>query len=205
MIEGAAQEVNKLSIRNKSVKGKQTDFQQRPTKLVCYSCGIEGHTKKDPNCPARGIQCRKCKQFTHFQIVCKTKTFKDKKNDRKSYKTRMKIRQIEGESGSENEQENEDYTFVVTNEKECSRSKIVVEIGGVSVKMLIDSGSSCNTVDRETWESLKQEKIKCRSSKNEKKIYAYGSTTPLPVAGTFWTEVKISDKSLENQEFIVIG
>ena len=54
MTEGAAQEVNKLSIRNKSIQGKQKDFQQRAAKLVCYSCEIEGHTKKDPNCPARG-------------------------------------------------------------------------------------------------------------------------------------------------------
>ena len=69
MIEGAAQEVNKLSIRNKSVKGKQSTFQQRTAKLVCYSCVIEVHTKKDPNCPARGKQCRNCKQFNHFQIV----------------------------------------------------------------------------------------------------------------------------------------
>ena len=76
MIEGATQEVNKLSIRNRSVKGKQKDFQHRTAKLVCYNCGIEGHTKKDPNCPARGKQYRKCKQMNHFQIVYKTKTRK---------------------------------------------------------------------------------------------------------------------------------
>ena len=116
----------------------------------------------------------------------------------------MKVRQIEGESGSENEQENENFTLVVTNENGGSSSKIVVEIGGVSMKMLIDSGASCNIVDRETWEILEQEKIKCRSSTNAKKIYAYGSTTLLPVSRTFWTEVKSNDKSLENQEFIVI-
>ena len=114
----------------------------------------------------------------------------------------MKVRQIEGES--ENEQDSENYTFVVTNENEGSSSKMVVEIGGVSMKMSIDSGASCNIVNRETWETLKQEKIKCKSSKTAKKIYAYGSTKPLPVSGTVWTEGKINDKSLESQEFIVI-
>ena len=62
--------------------------------------------------------------------MCKTKNFKDKQNE--------KVRQIEVESGSENEQENEDYTLVVTNENECNSSKIVVEIDGVRMKMLID-------------------------------------------------------------------
>ena len=85
----------------------------------------------------------------------------------------MKVRQTEGGSGSENEQDSENYTFVVINENEGNSLKIVVEIGGVSMKMLIDSGASCNIVDRETWEILKQEKIKCKGSKNAKKIYAY--------------------------------
>ena len=61
----------------------------------------------------------------------------------------MKVRQIEEESGSENEQENENYTFLVTNENEGSSSKIVVEIGGVSMKILIDSRASYYIVDRE--------------------------------------------------------
>ena len=61
----------------------------------------------------------------------------------------MKVRLMKGESGSENEQENEDYTFELTNENKCSSSKNVAEIGGVSVKMLTDSGASYNIVNRE--------------------------------------------------------
>lgn len=60
----------------------------------------------------------------------------------------MKVRLMKGESGSENEQEN-DYTFELTNENKCSSSKNFVEIGGVSVKMLTDSGASYNTVNQE--------------------------------------------------------
>ena len=66
----------------------------------------------------------------------------------------MKVRQTEGVSGSENEQDSENYTFVVTNENKGSSSKIVVEIGEVSMNMLIGSGASCNIVDRETWEMV---------------------------------------------------
>lgn len=34
-----------------------------------------------------------------------------------------------------------------------------VQLGGV----LVDSGSTCNAVDRETWKVLKKRKIKCKS------------------------------------------
>ena len=39
-------------------------------------------------------------------------------------------------------------------------------VGGVQLKnVLIDSGATCNIVDRATWESLKQEGVKCKSRK----------------------------------------
>ena len=50
----------------------------------------------------------------------------------------MKVRQIEGKSGRENEQDGENYTFVVTNENEGSSSKIVVDIGGVNLCLNVD-------------------------------------------------------------------
>ena len=37
-------------------------------------------------------------------------------------------------------------------------------------------------------------KNKCKSSTQTKKIYAYGSTRPLKVAGTFWSKVSHGDK-----------
>lgn len=79
VIEGAAQEVNKLSIRNKSVKGKQNTFQQRTAKLVCYSCGIEGHTKKDPNCPAGGNSVENVNNLTIFRLYIKQRLSKTRK------------------------------------------------------------------------------------------------------------------------------
>ena len=60
--------------------------------------------------------------------------------------------------------------------------------------ILIDSGASCNIIDRETWERLKSMIIKCKSSTQTKNIYAYGSTQPLKVAGTLWSNVSHGDK-----------
>ena len=76
----------------------------------------------------------------------------------------------------------------MSNDHDSDNSKILVEVGGVNLDMLIDSGASCNIIDRETWERLKSMKIKCKSNTQTKKIYAYGSTQPLKVAGTFWSK-----------------
>ena len=59
-------------------------------------------------------------------------------------------------------------------------------IGGVRLNnVLIDSGATCNIVDLDTWKSLKQEGVKCRSQRCERKLFAYGQTEPIEVLGTF--------------------
>ena len=65
-----------------------------------------------------------------------------------------------------------DYRFILTDEND--NSEIMVEIGGVSLNMLIDTGASCNIIDRETWERLKQIKIKCETTRQTKKVFSYG-------------------------------
>ena len=63
-------------------------------------------------------------------------------------------------------------------------------VGGVQLKnVLIDSGATCNIVDRATWESLKQKGVKCKSRKCEKTLFAYGPTEPIEVVGTFESEI----------------
>ena len=44
-------------------------------------------------------------------------------------------------------------------------------VGGISVRMLIDTGASTNVIDKGTWEKLKSQKIDCKSRKCEKKLF----------------------------------
>ena len=68
--------------------------------------------------------------------------------------------------------------------------ELLICVGGVQLKnVLIDSGATCNIVDRATWESLKQEGVKCQSRKCEKKLFAYSQTKPIEVVGTFESEL----------------
>lgn len=50
---------------------------------------------------------------------------------------------------------------------------------------------------------MKKKKVKYKSRKTEKRIYAYGNSTPLTVAGLFEANVTIGTKTVK-AEFVVI-
>jgi len=101
----------------------------------------------------------------------------------------------------------EEYAFTVGLTKSCeeNRSETVdLQVGGVVVKgVLIDSGSSCNIVDRRMWEELKQKGIKCKSEKITQTLYPYGTLKPLNTLGKFQATVSAAGKET-TAEFIVI-
>ncbi|XP_062570106.1 uncharacterized protein LOC134232175 [Saccostrea cucullata] len=96
--------------------------------------------------------------------------------------------------------DDEHYAFIVNAEKQ---SCISVTIGGVQTDMIIDSGATCNLISRLEWERLKNFKMKCDSRKCTKKLFAYGSKTPLNVAGSFTAEISVG-KTTHVAEFIVV-
>lgn len=69
--------------------------------------------------------------------------------------------------------------------------------------VLVDSGSTCNVIDRETWEMLKKKKIKCKSWESNKKLYSYGSEEPLNTAGEFEAELCYKDRQCAAR-FVVV-
>ena len=53
-------------------------------------------------------------------------------------------------------------------------STVDIELGGVRLEgVLIDSSSTCNVIDRTTWETLKEKKVKYVSRKSNRKLYSY--------------------------------
>ena len=63
-----------------------------------------------------------------------------------------------------------------------------LEKGKTRVEFMIDTGASCNVVDEETWLSLN---IRPVLQKSLVRLFAYGSTTPLPILGEFKARTKI--------------
>ena len=43
---------------------------------------------------------------------------------------------------------------------------VAIELGGLQLEsVLVDSGSTCNVIERQKWEVLKKKKVKCKSCK----------------------------------------
>ena len=163
---------------------------KRKKGIHCHCCGSSGHLGRDPKCPARGQTCGKCKGKDQFASICKTKPKKPGVN------------RVQEDLEANGEQV--DYAF--TNEVHSNHSNLLMlSVGGVELEMLVDSGATINIVDEETWEDSKAKKIKCKSEAApiDRKLYAYASSKPLPVKGSFRFEVLIG-KGKAQAEFLVI-
>lgn len=172
--------------RGKQVSGNTKGKQSREKKNEgkCYRCGNTDHIGRDPKCPARGQTCNKCHGKDHYAKMCRTK----------GAGTRQTVNNIEDTK--------EDFAFAV-NDGDMPRLSFCV--GGVNVRMLIDSGATSNVMGENAWEKLKSEHIKCRSyvPRTKRKLYSYSSSQPLAVKGAFTCDISIGNRT-EHAEFIVI-
>ena len=152
----------------------------------CYRCGLEGQFARDPECKARSVICQKCKKTGHLTKVCRTKS-EDKTN-------KGNVRHVT---------EDDVFAFKVQSGVR-NIPTVAIELGGVQLEgVLVDSGSTCNVIDRETWEVLKKKKIKCKSLQRNKKLNSYGSEEPLNTAGEFETELCYKDRQC-TARFVVV-
>lgn len=178
--------------------------------VTCYNCGKTGHYSSSEDCPARGRSCKHCNKKGHFSIVCRSKKHKQVdppkpivhvKKERYEKPTKQKsIKTISVGEASESEEE---YCFHL--EDDTQDSDIIIEIGGVNINVVIDSGASCNVVDDKTWSFLKSRKIKVIDSEagSSKVIRAYAHATPLVVLGSFRAAVYAGGKSKEAKFYVI--
>jgi uncharacterized protein YaaN involved in tellurite resistance len=126
----------------------------------------------DLNVLQKGKTCNYCHEQNHFKSVCRTK------------KRQKPIHNVEyfSDNNSEDSDSNSLHAFGLTNQKINSNSvnsianrpTIKVQINGHSMKILIDTGSSINVLDENTF---RQMKVKPQLSKSDTKVYAYGASS----------------------------
>ena len=77
-------------------------------------------------------------------------------------------------------------------------NRVSNRVGVPKIQFIIDSGASCNIIDRQLWEELKKNKVKYISRKYKKKLFAYGSTEPLDVAGCFSATIELNERIIQS-------
>ena len=181
-------------------------------KSVCFNCGKEGHFAQSKSCPARGRKCSKCGKYGHYASCCKGgRNPKSGKQDTTHQQGGRQQRRGKGRQANvveDFEQSGEDDTFAFTIEEQtCALSNsaepvISVNIGGISREVLIDSGSACNLISKDTVQELKHQGLKIELQPCTKRLYAYGGQE-VKVEGRFQTEISVS-KSKIVADFIVV-
>ena len=179
---GSLERVNRISPKDhqrkeKEWNGKRSGKEKKVAKeRQCNRCGRTGHSERDRSCPALGKACNKCGLLGYFAACCRSKVEKKRPGGKQ---------RSDGANQISEEPEEDYYAFVVKCDSDLS-GVADLYIGGVQPNnVLIDSGATCNIVDLDTWKSLKQEGVKCRSQRCERKLFAYGQTEPIEVLGTF--------------------
>ncbi len=56
--------------KEENIKRQFQDKQRKKKESQCYRCGCQDHFAKDPTCPARGQECRKCRGAIHLHLKC---------------------------------------------------------------------------------------------------------------------------------------
>ena len=78
-----------------------------------------------------------------------------------------------------------------------------ITVGGQEVNVLIDSGASCNVIDQQLWEQLRQKEVVCKSQAVNKTLKSCGTVKKVEVIAKFWCKVELGVKSLTDVEFFV--
>lgn len=199
--------VNKVEAKPNR-KMKETMFE----KVGCGRCGSRKHNSYDSTCPAKGKECLKCGLRDHFRQFCRTRNLKKKIqegkniNSRKSKRVRYEtVNQVDDTTSFDmkdsDDGENEThYVFHIDDDAEFD-----CLVGGVTTKLLVDSGCKKNLITEETWNRLKSNKVKVFNQVKNPNVnfVAYGSDTPLKVKGSFQARLQLGKKS-EDATFYVI-
>ena len=158
---------------NKS-HSKPNNSQSSTDTNMCTRCG---HTlpHKNGSCPAMGSECHKCHGKNHWGRMCHT---------RKSAVNATCTAVEDNESQSDSEP---DYVYMVTDDEATSsvhKQKLpmshVVLMDKVNALILVDTGSTVNILDSNTFQKLDpQPKLR----RPDQEVFLYGDRPALPVLG----------------------
>ena len=175
------------SSRQRAQGGNRSQAPQ-DNKPTCNRCGTRGHTG-DVCQRTKGKKCFKCGQQGHFSSVCKqSTTHEEPPNPGVRYVS-------EPSSGSDDDYMNE-YAYATSLSK-----SVTVTVGDVPISMLIDSGSTWNTLNSECKERLVQQGIAFVPCK--RRIHPYNSP-PIPVHQLVKTKISLDNGEELQAEFLIV-
>jgi len=172
-----SEELNKISLK-----------QQQNKQLYCYGCGSNKHIHGNDECPAKEKDCFTCGKRGHFSTVCRQK---QRQNQHVKGQPKQSINHTNTQSALKPTQDSE-FLFSLNSKNNLGKAHIGVE--DVSIEFIIDSGASCNMIDKSAWHKLKMARPNIRLHKTEARIFPYGAEKPLNLLGIIYCNTSYENK-----------
>ena len=201
VIETGFDETDKRTVA-RVVNQPNQSIRQHPAKKpnstqVCRNCGLSyPHQGGKTQCPAWGKTCFACNKQNHFQRQCMSSNkFQRPLVRSKTHMSQSRthsvqqVRQvdIEVQQAMKTDETDEEYAFVLEEQRLKKLPYAQVVINGFPVNMLIDTGASVNILDEQTFRGF-PEPIDLNRSHTT--IHSYASPTPIKIMGHFEGQVR---------------
>ena len=217
MEESAAQSPASSSESVKFVRGKrqhprrQTQPRsQQKSSTQCRQCGLAWPHTKNP-CPARGKTCNKCGKPNHFAKMCftgQTTTHAGQGGPRRRAPNRSaQVNTVSAAPAQDEQDSSSDDEYIHTLGHEPGKMQVPeinVEINGIEMKMLIDTGASTDIIDEEAFRKISQTRP-VRLEEDTCRIFAYGSQSRLAVLGKFKANIGANGKQVTSTIHVLQG
>ena len=203
-------------------KGVQLNqVERKPAQSKCYNCGF-AYPHLDRPCPAANSTCNWCGILGHFSRVCRKKESRrfskpqiaqesprqreqpkePFKSESMRNKRRNRVRAVNKHLNSSTETiSEEDYVYTVEN-KSDPKTRAKIRVNSVEINFIVDTGATVDVIDSKTYDRLKSSVKLCKSTT---KIFAYGSTKPLPLKGEFQATVESNKRYTVSVIHVVEG
>lgn len=199
-----------------AINYNKVTYEDHNTKIKpqCSRCGKSRHQGKD--CPAKRMKCLRCGFQGHFAIMCKTNKAGKRVGQRNMSESSYGKRQRPNRTGinfvEENTSEGDEAMgrfecFEISCGENVNDDIIECHIGGIPLKLLIDSGSKANIIKGEDYENLmsKQAAVWNIDLHTKHCLKSYGTDKPLKVEQRFDSTVRVPGRPEIISSFYVVN
>ncbi len=153
----------------------------------CRNCGLKYPHPDSKPCPAAGRSCASCGKLNHFAQVCRSKA--NQANH---------TRNVRAEKQGPDVASSDESVLSVNFRNEESRPFTTVKFGRPQVRVMIDTGLSCNLINMETLMKIHPKPMLKSTSTL---IHAYGNK-PLNIRGKFSILITSKHTSVEATVYV---
>lgn len=156
----------------------------------CYNCNRPGHIAKETNkCGARNVTCHSCGSKGHFQVCCRRRKRVDSQQWGGPPPKRTTLHAVFDDKTVTSK-----GMFAINHDKQLNEV-LLLEVGGVTMNMLVDSGSPANIMNSETYMWLKHQGANILNERcpqdGETNLTPFASDRKIFFSSVFETEIRI--------------